>query len=192
MELTVLKKPEEIILALAKRDLFSEDLKIEENTFTFRLFHFSITGKFKMQIQGNSASFLFLTKFGGAKADFVIYSVDEITTRIKLNVSSWGFLGRFLKSKIEESFINFVIDLDFKKPVSVSKKLLVKMYTNHLGLQELLSKLTLDSDYYYFLIINKEKVVEIVNGIPLYGEDIKNYCKDLCYIELYMLKPNTI
>ncbi|BFH73855.1 hypothetical protein SJAV_17990 [Sulfurisphaera javensis] len=193
MELTVLKEPEELLLALAKGELFNNDkIEIDEDKFRFKYFHFKIEGIFKKIIEGNSIIFLFSSRLGGVKVNILITRIDEYSCKVRLIVDSWGFIGRSLKSFIQDRFLDFIIDVEFKKSVSLTKKLVVKMYTNSRGLEELLSKLSKDSSSYYFLIIDKQYIIEIVNGIELVGEETKELCKDLCYIELYELKPNGI
>ncbi|QIW23664.1 hypothetical protein EWF20_05485 [Sulfolobus sp. S-194] len=193
MEITILRYPEELLLALAKEELFSNNkLKIIDNKFILRFLGFSIEGTFSKRIETNFAVYLFNSKLGGAKVNIAIVNVDEYSSRIRLEIRNWGIIGRTLKSTIQDLFLDFIINIEFKKSISLKKKLSVKLWTNYKGMEELLSKLTFDSSSYYFLIINKQYVVEIVNGIELVGEDVKKLCKDLCYVELYELKPNGI
>lgn len=193
MDLTILKKPEEILLALAKDELFENSpIRIENNKFKLPFLGFKIEGNFNKTIEDNHVTYLFTSKLGGAKVTISIVNVDEYSCKVKLNINNWGIIGKIIKNMIRDLFIDFVINLEFRKFTSLQKRLVVKMYTNSKGFINLLSKLSLDPSSYFFLIVDKKYVVEIVNGIELIGEEAKNLCKDMCFIELYELRPNGI
>ena len=192
MEFTLLRGPEELILTIAKDNVFEEyGISIQNEEFSVKLLGINIHGKLIKRIEDNAITFIFLSKIAGAKMTLSIFKYDEYSSRLKINIDSWGILGGLLKRKLNEIMLNFIIDVEFetKKYISFEKKLFVKMQTNYKGLKELINKLSDYSSHYYFLIINKRYVVEIVNGIPLAGEELKEYCKDMCSVELYELKP---
>lgn len=193
-EITLLRRAEEIILMLSKNDfLESLGFQIEDNeTFETSILSVKIKGKIMKKIEENSVSILLHTKLGSCKIDVVVIPLDEYSSRIKVNVSGWGFAGKIMKNKVINNLINFVIKAEFEPSSMIQKKLKLKLYTNYMGFLKLLETLPKDESVYYFLVVNKSYIVEIVNGIPLYGEEIKKICEDICYIELYEFKPNTI
>jgi len=192
VEFTLLRGPEELLVSILKDETLSEyGISIQNDEFSIKLLGINIHGKFTKKIENNSITFIFLSKIAGAKMTLSISKYDEYSSKLRVNIDSWGILGGLLKRKLNEIMLNFIIDVEFKakKYVSLEKKLFVKMQTNYKGLKELINKLSDYSSNYYFLIINKSYVVEIVNGIPLAGEELEEYCKDMCSVELYELKP---
>ena len=191
MEFTLLRQPEELLIALSKEDVFSEyGISILDGEFYMKLLGLKVHGKFEKRIENESVTFIFLSKIAGAKVTLFISRHDECSTKLKIDINAWGLLGGLLRRKLNEVLINLVIDLEFKlrKYISFEKKLSIKMMTNCKGLRELIEKLSYDSSSYYFLIIDKKYIIEIVNGIPLAG-DVEKYCRDMCSVELYELKP---
>ncbi|BAK54389.1 hypothetical protein [Sulfurisphaera tokodaii] len=78
MEITILRYPEELLLALAKEELFSNSkLKIIDDKFVLRFLGFNIEGTFSKRIETNFAVYLFNSKLGGAKVNITIVNVDE-------------------------------------------------------------------------------------------------------------------
>jgi len=193
VEFTLLRQPEELLVTLSKEeDLFNEyGILIQNGEFYTKLLGLKIHGKFEKKIENDHITFTFLSKIARAKVTLSVSRHDEYSTRLKIDVEAWGLLGRFLKRKLNDVMINLVIDIEFKlrKYLSFEKKLSVKMMTNYKGLKELIEKLSFNPSSYYFLIIDKKYIIEIVNGIPLAGEEIEKYCRDMCSIELYELKP---
>jgi len=192
VEFTLLRGPEELLVSILKDETLSEyGISIQNDEFSIKLLGINIHGKFTKKVENNSITFIFLSKIAGAKMTLSISKYDEYSSKLRVNIDSWGILGGLLKKKLNEIIFNFIIDVEFetKKYVSFEKKLFVKMQTNYKGLKELINKLSDYSSNYYFLIINKSYVVEIVNGIPLAGEELEEYCKDMCSVELYELKP---
>ncbi|BCU70971.1 hypothetical protein [Stygiolobus caldivivus] len=193
-EITLLRRAEELILMLSKND-FLESLGftvVDNDTFETTLLGVKIRGKIIRKIEENSVSLLLHTKFGSCKIDVGVIPLDDYSSRIKVNLSSWGLAGKVIKNKVLSNLINFVIKAEFEPTSRIQKKLKLKLYTNYKGLLKLLDTLPKDESVYYFLVINKSYIVEIVNGIPLYGDEIKKNCEDVCYIELYEFKPTTI
>jgi hypothetical protein len=193
-EITLLCRAEELILMLSKNDfLESLGFQVEDNeTFETSVLSVKIKGEIIKKIEENSVSILLHTKLGSCKIDVIVIPLDEYSSRIKVNVSSWGFVGKIMKNRVINNLINFVIKAEFEPTSMIQKKLKLKLYTNYKGFLKLLETLPKDDSVYYFLVINKSYIVEIVNGIPLYGEEIKKNCEDVCYIELYEFKPTTI
>ena len=190
MEFTLLRQPEELLVSILKDETLSEyGISIQNDEFSIKLLGINIHGKFIKSVEGNSITFIFMSKIAGAKVTLLISKYDEYSSKLKIDINSWGILGGLLKRKLNEVMLNFIIDIEFKirKYVYFEKKLFVKMLTNYKGLKELIDKLSYDPSRYYFLIINKKYVVEIVNGIPLAGKELEEYCNDMCSVELYEL-----
>lgn len=195
MEITLLRKPEELLLAFGKEEFLEDyDFHIDGNEFYIKLFPFNIRGQFLKRIEENIITLLFNTKIGGIKVDIIINKYDEYSSKLKISMNSWGIIGKLLKEKLNEIFLDLIIDMEFRnKPyLSLERKLFVKMQTSKNGLKELIEKLSENPSHYFLLVIDKKYIIEIVNGTPLVGEELEEYCKEFCSIELYELKPNPI
>ena len=179
---------------LSKND-FLESLGfnvIDNETFETTFLGIKIKGKIVRKIEGNSVTLILQTKFGFCKVNTIIFPLDNYSSRLRFDFDCFGLVGVVLKEKIKSNLINFVIKAEFEPTTRIKSRLKVKLYTNYKGLLKLLETLPNDESAYYFLVINRSFIVEIVNGIPLYGEEIEKACKDVCYIELYELEPSTI